>query len=96
MTTVRPTITDVSRAVTKLNERMDANTENIIDALARVSDNLAFTLEATVNLRKVTRRDVAIAMAAHGASAEVITRYAGMLAKSIRADFRYGRSGAII
>jgi len=61
MSTVANTVKDISRAVSAAVE--DGVTDGSIE---RVAGNLAYVLGKNVNLRKLTRREVAVTLAAHG------------------------------
>ena len=61
MATVAPTVKDVSRAVAASVE--DGVTDESVERVAR---NLAYTLGRNVNLRKLSRREVAVTLASHG------------------------------
>ena len=94
--TVANTVKDVSRAISALSEQ-DQDNQDITGVYVRVAANLAYTMGDNVRLHKVTRRDVAIALAAHGYAGHDITRTADIVARRIRgmAD-EYGRLSATI
>jgi hypothetical protein len=93
MTHVRPTVKDVSRAIADLEDNGIAGTA---DRVARVASNLAYTTGPTVNIFKVSKRDVSLMLASHGASSITIERYARTIASAMRADFaNHSWSGTI-
>jgi hypothetical protein len=93
MTHVRPTVKDVSRAIAVLE---DCDCANPAGHLPRVASNLAYVAGPTVNIFKVSKRDVSLMLASHGASAMTIERYAGKIARTMRSDFaNHSWSGTI-
>jgi hypothetical protein len=102
MTTVQPTVLDVSRAVA----RLDANASmgkahsvdnwTLFDMQRSVASGLAFQWSRhaygdTIRSRaRVTRHDVAVAMASHGATPFTIGLHARAIASLIRGDFSDG------
>ena len=73
MTTVANTVKDVSRAISDLEEAVYGSTADYQDSLERVAVNLAYVLGKNVNLRKVTRREVALILASHGYDGALLT-----------------------
>lgn len=75
MTTIPPTIKDVSRAVVALQEDVETvgGVSSLSDSVDRVARNLAYTLGKNVNLRKVTGREVALILASHGYTGKLET-----------------------
>jgi hypothetical protein len=95
MSTVRPTVKDVSRAVAALNEFQEGSQPDA-GSILRVAENLAFVIGRSVKIHKVTRRDVQLMLAAHGASDYVIQRHANGIAANIRSNYADDHIGAYV
>jgi hypothetical protein len=108
MTTVQPTVLDVSRAVARLdaNASMGKNDTihqidgtwgwTLFDIQRSVASGLAFQWsrhaygDSIRSRARVTRHDVAVAMASHGATSFTIDLHARAIASLIRGDFSDG------
>lgn len=95
MTTVRPTVKDVSRAVATLSDSFAmGNPYQRDETVALVASNLAFQFSrynGWGGRKNVTTRDVKAALIAHGADAIAVDRFARTIASRIRSDFSDGR-----
>lgn len=89
-------VKSASRAISRLDAHASAGPGDLVsidgtnwtgeDLRISVSDMLGEVIRHTVTMRKVTRRDVALMMAAHGASMFTLERHARAIAAMIRAD----------
>jgi len=93
--TVPPTVKDIARFAAKLNDyTIDRTWDN--EDRQHMADNIAFVIGRTVKLHRVTRRDVAVILAAAGASDKVIELHARDIASRIRSNFKDDRMSAFI
>lgn len=106
MATVQPTVLDVSRAIARLNANnnvgqrgQDAITNDSFtrfDMQRSVASTIAFQWsrhaygDSIRSRARVTRHDVAVAMASHGATAMTIHLHARAIASLIRSDAANG------
>jgi hypothetical protein len=102
MTTVQPTVLDVSRAVARLNANASMGKDDkrqdwtLFDMQRSVASGLAFQWamhaygDSIRSRAYVTRHDVAVAMASHGATPFTIGLHARAIAWLIRGDFSDG------
>jgi hypothetical protein len=95
MTAVMNTVKDLSRAVAALDEH--ALSLDPGDMRRQVAANLAWQFGRKLyrsgivkSRRDVVKRDVAVALAAHGASCLTIETHARVIAAIIRADYTDG------
>jgi hypothetical protein len=106
MSTVAPTITDISRAVVRLDEHASTPAEGMAvigrenwtreDLRISVAENLAFVIGSSVRMGRLTKRDVGLMLAAHGASPFTIEQHALAIAAMLRADLGSRRMGASV
>lgn len=96
MVLIQPTVLDVSRAVAELDEYSGHDKTSLTVLRRRVANGLAWNWDRHdymgrgYNRTKVTKRDVAAAMSAHGATVFTLNIHAGIIAGMIRADFTNG------
>jgi hypothetical protein len=106
MVTIPPTTLDVTRSIIRLCENADmpakgyktigGTTWTRDELRLAVALNLGLKIQNTVvRVRTVSRRDVALMMAAHGADPFAIEQHALAIAAIIRADFSLGRNGGL-
>ena len=107
MTNVRPTLTDIMRAVARLDEHadcpetgsvvIDCNAWNRYQLQSAVADSISFTIGGNVRLGKITKRDAAIMLALAGASPFTIEQHARTIAAMLRTNrYRDGKTSAYI
>lgn len=98
MTRVAPTTLDVSRSIARLDEHASIGKNDTIkidgidwtrkELIENVSGNIAFTTSrGGVNTLKITRGEVKVILASHGASQFTIHQFANDIARAMRADF---------
>lgn len=90
------TTKDTSRNIARLDAHAATDAGDVVDIdgqnwtgedlRASVAGSLSFTTRHTVMLRKVTKRDVALMLAAHGASQFTVEQHARAIAKLLRED----------
>ena len=98
MTNIPPTTLDITRSILRLDENASIGASDTVvihgspwtrlELRASVADCLGYTAGKTVNLFKVTKRDVSLMLAAHGASTFTIEQHAAGIARIMRADFK--------
>lgn len=89
-------VKDASRTIARLDEFAAAQPGDVLtidgtnwtgeDLRISVAEQLAEVIRHTVRIHKVTRRDAALMMAAHGASQFTIEQHARAIAAKIRSD----------
>ena len=99
-------IKDITRAVIRLDEnascgesdivRIDGENWTGLDLRISVAENLAFTIGRTVRLGRLTKRDVGLMLASHGATPFTIEQHARAIAAMLRADMGSRRMGATL
>ena len=107
MTEPRPTVKDVARAVTRLDEHADTPERGSVniggndwtreELRQSVADNISFVIGGTVRLGNITKRDAAIILASAGASPFTIEQHARAIAAMLRTNrYRDGKFSASI
>lgn len=89
-------VKDLARAVKRLDEHastpaegmavVDGQNWTLADLRISVVHNIGYVTAKAVRLSKVTKRDVSLMLAAHGASPFTIERHALAIAREVRAD----------
>lgn len=98
MSTISPTVLDVSRAVANLCEYADmpANSSRMVDGIEltregmrqRVASNLAHHYRRVgLSPQKRTIREIVASLAVHGADPFAIDQHATAIARYVRADY---------
>ena len=106
MAFVAPTTKDVSRSIARLDENASAVEGDIVtidgenwtglDLRMSVANCLGFTIRHTVIQSRLTKRDVSLMLAAHGASSFTIDKHARAIASLMRSDLgMHSWSGSI-
>jgi hypothetical protein len=98
-------VKDLARAVQRLDEhastgdgmaKIDGLHWTLADLRGSVAVNIGYVTRNAVRLSKVTKRDVALMLAAHGASPFTIEQHARAIAAEVRADLgMHSWSGSI-